>query len=143
MTKQLLTEQEAFNDVSEAITSVLGKRWMVAVWCVDHVEENGKPPLDMLRLVSRTTWRFPHGNFEESLRLLRDNLDEEKQAGEPPVPSPLKMAPFALDTECVDVSDEPPATMKPTAPTADDLYQQHPPFALGKDAADEIPKGGE
>ena len=106
MLKQLLTEQEAVDETREAIASVSGKRWMIAVWCVDQAEENGKPPSDMLRLVSRTTWRFPHGNFEESLRLLRENLDEEMRAGEPPIPTALEMAPFVFDDMVVETPDQ-------------------------------------
>ena len=105
MSKQLLSEQEAVSEVSEGIASASGKRWMIAVWCMDQAEENGKPPSDVLRLVNRTTWRFPRESFEESLRLLRENLDEEMQAGEPPVPTPLDPAPFVLHKGGVDPDD--------------------------------------
>lgn len=104
VTKQLLLEQEAVDDVREMINSVLGKRWMIAVWCMDQAEQNSEPVL--MSLASRTTWHFPHGCFEESLRLLRENLDMELQASEPPVPAPLEMAPFILHKDDVDTNDE-------------------------------------
>lgn len=92
MLKQLLSEQEAVEEARRIINSVLGKRWMIAVWCVDEVEKKDEP--NMLRLAGKTTWQFPQGDFEESLRLLRNCLHEETTAGKPPVPPPLKMASF-------------------------------------------------
>jgi len=89
MFKMLLTEQEAINEARAIINSVLGKRWMIAVWCVEEDEQK-----NLLRLAGKTSWRFPQGDFEESLRLLREKLEEELKARKPAVPAPLEMAPF-------------------------------------------------
>ena len=103
--KQLLTEPDAIEEVREALSSVLGKRWMLALWVVDEEQQDGKVNLHT-RLVNRTTWRFPHESIEESLQSLGENLEEEKQTGEPPVPAPLDVAPFVRDKEEDRVSDE-------------------------------------
>jgi len=95
MLKQLLTEQEAISEVREIVNSVLGKRWMIAVWCVEETEGKGEP--NLLRLAGEVTWRFLLGDFEESLRLLREKLDEQLEAERPPVPTPLEIAPFLLE----------------------------------------------
>ena len=96
--KQLLTEQEAIDEVRKIVNSVLGKRWMVAVWCVEEADRSNEP--NVLKLAGETTWRFPQGDFKESLRLLREKLDEQLKAESPPVPTPLEMAPFLLDESC-------------------------------------------
>lgn len=97
--KQLSTEQEAMEQVQEAINAVSGKRWMAAVWCVDGVEQEGKP--DLIVLANRTTWRFPQLGFEEACWILRENLREERLAADVlPIPAPLEMAPFVRSNHC-------------------------------------------
>ena len=97
--KQLSTEQEAMEQVQEAINTVSGKRWMVAVWCVDGVEQEGKP--DLIMLANRTTWCFPQLGFEEACWSLRENLREERLVADAlSVPAPLEMAPFARSNHC-------------------------------------------
>lgn len=93
--KQLLNESEALEEVRRIINSAIGKKWTVAVWCVDEAEKPGEP--NMLRLAGVTTWQFPIGDFGKSIDLLRNKLDEQAKSDQPAVPVPLEMAPFLLE----------------------------------------------
>ena len=77
-----------FRDQSEAearIASAVKEatksgRFMVAVWSVEG---------SILRLVDRTTWQFPTGDFDESIRMLRracDNDLSSQQVEDDPLP---------------------------------------------------------
>jgi len=92
--KQLSTEDEALEDVRTNVEAVIGMQWMAVVWCV---EDGWEDDLQSIRLVGRTTWRFPREKFEAAVELLRENLEAEKRDGEPDRPSPLKLAPFVSD----------------------------------------------
>ena len=105
MLKQLLSEQEAIDEVRTIINSVLGKRWMIAVWSVEESELPNEP--NLLKLAGETTWRFPQGDFQESLRLLREKLDEQVTAKKPAVPAPLEMAPFLVGEDEDEEEKEP------------------------------------
>ena len=104
--KQLTSEQEAVDQLREEINAVMGKRWMVAIWCAEGivgVEQNGifkqSSKQDLVVLSNRTTWRFPQGGFEEAVNLLRENLEVEQKTDVLSVPSPLEMAPFVMPVE--------------------------------------------
>jgi len=106
--KDLVSEQGAVDQLQEAINGVLGKRWMVAVWSAEEIDTSVKSKLIILS--NRTTWHFPHSGFEAAVKLLRENLEKEMEAEKaPPVPAPLQMAPFVLDS-CseIEAADSPP-----------------------------------
>ncbi len=102
--KQLTSEREAVDQLREEINAVLGKRWMVAIWCADEVGENGKP--DLVALSGRTTWCFPKSGFEEAIRLLSENLEVEQKTDTLSVPGPLEMAPFVVPAKDMGKADD-------------------------------------
>lgn len=94
MFRRMVSEEQAVREVEEIVNSVLGKRWMVAAWCV----EEGSDGKFALRLAGKVTWQFPAGDFDESLRLLRSCLDEEtRSGGQTALPPPLELASFLRD----------------------------------------------
>jgi len=97
MAKQLLSEQEALNDVREAINEVLGNRWMIAVWCVEEAAKEGEP--NIFRPVKRITWRFPSEDYAAGIGKLCATMFEEKRSTTPPLPVPLKVADFLRKEE--------------------------------------------
>lgn len=91
MGKQNTTEREALDDVRMAINDVLGKRWMVAVWCVEAEDISKKHEVKMVR---RVTWKFPTNDMEVAAKIMQKSCEEERDASSPPIPPPLEMADF-------------------------------------------------
>lgn len=90
--KELTSESEAVQELRDRMRDVVGKRWMVALWCVDDTEKEGEP--NLLRFVGKITWKFPVGDFKRSLQLLANYLEEQTKLTVPPEPPPLKLASF-------------------------------------------------
>ena len=82
-----MKENEIERNVQSAMQTVKGLPWMVAVWVV----RDGR-----LRLVNRSTWRFPTGDFDAAIDLLTTDLNAERAqpvqfVGLPTDPLPLAM----------------------------------------------------
>jgi hypothetical protein len=94
MAKELTTESEALDELTNAVNAVIGKRWMFALWTVTD-DDKGVPKT--VTLEKRLTWKFPAGDFNVAMDQLRSSIDDETEALVPPVPPPLKMADFGVE----------------------------------------------
>ena len=110
--KQFIAESEALDAVRRAINKVLGKRWMIAIWNVEEAAKEGEP--NILKLKSKVTWRFPTGDYAESLRLLEKVIKEEVEETISAPPKPLEMADFLMDEEKEEVEVNNPPVDEPS-----------------------------
>jgi hypothetical protein len=109
MAKALTTEQEALDEVIAKVNEAIGNRWMVAVWIVAE-DEKGKP--NKTEPMRKITWKFPTEDFQKAVEQLKQTIDEEVSADEPPVPEPLKLADFGKE----EVENEKPVPLVVDAP---------------------------
>lgn len=131
MAKELTSEREALDEARGAINDALGRRWMIAVWSVVN-DDKGEPKT--IEPVRRITWKFPTGDFERSVDLLRDSFGEEKGAKVPPVPPPLKMADFGVfDGEEEKDTDVAPEHVEPEKSEPLPLVEKLEPLSLVKE----------
>lgn len=82
--KKCETMDEAIQEVLNHLVDVSkSEKWMVVFWKV----QDGRLYLD-----SRVTWDFPTGDFDASVKLLKNHLDELKGREQTAEPPPLEMA---------------------------------------------------
>jgi len=89
MLNQLLSEAEAVAEVKKHMLNLQGNGWMVAFWMVREEKEKEK---NTLIFPGRTTWKFPVGDYEKCIEMLKNHMEEEVKAGKPPIPAPLDVA---------------------------------------------------
>ena len=87
MLKQMISEEEAVVKVRETMLGLQGDRWMVSFWRVVEGKEQ-----NTLSFAGRVSWRFPVGDYEKCIEMLKENMDAEVKASKPPVPAPLDVA---------------------------------------------------
>jgi len=87
MLEQILSEEEAVAKVKETVLDLQGDRWMVAFWRVEEGKEQ-----NTLSFAGRVSWKFPIGDYEKCVEMLKENMEGEVKAAKPPIPAPLDVA---------------------------------------------------
>jgi hypothetical protein len=82
------SEEHAFDEFASRMRRDSGCPWMAALWRV----KDGRIYLECC-----TTWKFPTGDLDASLKHLADNFEQRKAEGQPTPEEPLPIAPFLRD----------------------------------------------